>query len=238
MWVRLFGTRDARAVLLIHGYRRTGWTFLPLLESLGHDHNRVVPDLPGHGETVTVGDDRSAPSFDELTEAMELLRRDLGIARWVVLGHSLGGSVAALYASRHPDRTRALVLLESTPIVGAWAKSTDCENCPLLPVDEAMAKLNDAVHGADFYPALWEAYERVDATAVFADRSLPILWLMNTDDRIDRDHFERLATRVAGDAMSHVHLETVYRRGHFVHWTGAEAVGETVLRYLKALPDR
>jgi proline iminopeptidase len=57
--------------------------------------------------------DELAPD-DRLTEGdlvddCELVRKELGIDRWAVLGHSFGGRLALRYALRHPDRVAAVI---------------------------------------------------------------------------------------------------------------------------------
>lgn len=47
---------------------------------------------------------------DHLLADIELLREHLGIARWVVVGVSWGVTLALVYAQRHPERVRAMVL--------------------------------------------------------------------------------------------------------------------------------
>jgi hypothetical protein len=59
---------------------------------------------------------------------------------------------------------------------------------------------------------------------------------MNTDDRIRRDRLEQLATGLSPQAMSHIQLVTVYRKGHFIHWTATRDVQTAVAAFLSNLP--
>ena len=54
--------------------------------------------------------DLSANTTDHLVADLERLRDHLGVDRWVVAGGSWGVTLALVYAQRHPDRVRALVL--------------------------------------------------------------------------------------------------------------------------------
>lgn len=45
-----------------------------------------------------------------LVEDMEAVRRELGIARWMLFGGSWGSTLSLAYAIRHPERVSALVL--------------------------------------------------------------------------------------------------------------------------------
>lgn len=56
------------------------------------------------------GSDLSTNTTHHLVDDMERLREHLGIDRWVVVGASWGSTLGLVYAQRHPDRVRALVL--------------------------------------------------------------------------------------------------------------------------------
>ncbi|WP_114455075.1 prolyl aminopeptidase [Halopolyspora algeriensis] len=57
-----------------------------------------------------VGADLSTNTTAHLVEDMERLRDHLGIERWVVVGVSWGVTLGLVYAQRHPDRVRSMVL--------------------------------------------------------------------------------------------------------------------------------
>jgi proline iminopeptidase len=48
-------------------------------------------------------------------EDLEALRKALELDRLSLLGHSLGGHIAYLYAARHPDRVESLILVDVGP---------------------------------------------------------------------------------------------------------------------------
>jgi proline iminopeptidase len=50
-------------------------------------------------------------SLAVLVEDVEALRQALGVERWVLLGHSFGGTLALEYAARYPERVAGLVLV-------------------------------------------------------------------------------------------------------------------------------
>ena len=102
--------RERATLVLVHGgpgsYDHS--YFKPYFARLSGCSQVVYLDLRGHG--------RSAPS-DPATWTFELCADDvrdfcdiIGIARPVVLGHSMGGFVAMLYGARHPGHAAALIL--------------------------------------------------------------------------------------------------------------------------------
>ena len=68
-------------------------------------------DLPGHGTSSGA----PCPDVRTYAEAVEDVRRRLGLGPVVVVGHSLGGMVAQWYARLHPETCRAIVLACSGP---------------------------------------------------------------------------------------------------------------------------
>jgi pimeloyl-ACP methyl ester carboxylesterase len=71
----------------------------------------VRVDLPGFGSSATR--ERALTSIEGRVESLLDLASHLGLSRFAVLGHSMGGATAVLTASLHPARVTALVLLAS-----------------------------------------------------------------------------------------------------------------------------
>ncbi|MFI2414449.1 alpha/beta fold hydrolase [Streptomyces sp. NPDC018947] len=101
------------------------------------DHRRLVLlDLRGTGDSA-VPADPATYRCDRLVDDVEALRVHLGLERMDVLAHSAGGSLALLYAARHPTRVRRLVLVTATPwALGMPATAEDRLAAALLREDE------------------------------------------------------------------------------------------------------
>src|ERR1700676_756380 len=95
-------------VLLIHGIGDSSSTWLPVLESFATDHTVIAPDLLGHGLS---GKPRADYSIAAYANGMRDLLSVLDIDRVTVVGHSLGGGVAAQFAYTFPERCERLVLV-------------------------------------------------------------------------------------------------------------------------------
>lgn len=91
-------------VVLLHGTGEFAAVWLRVLPELARDHRVVVPDLPGHGA--------SGPTDDALEWLADLIGSTCGQPP-VVVGHGLGGALAASLACRQPHRFAALVLVDS-----------------------------------------------------------------------------------------------------------------------------
>ncbi len=99
---------DRPVLLLLHGIGDSSESWLGVMEDLADDHVVVAPDLLGHGESDKPRADYSAAAF---ANGMRDLVEVLGLERVTVVGHSLGGGVAAQFAYQYPSRVERLVLV-------------------------------------------------------------------------------------------------------------------------------
>jgi pimeloyl-ACP methyl ester carboxylesterase len=97
-------------VILLHGQGEYWAVWLKVLDDLVTSHRVIVADLPGHGDSLDLdgrlSSDRVLRWVDELIAAT-------CDAPPVLVGHLLGGSIAARYAVRHGDRLAHLALVET-----------------------------------------------------------------------------------------------------------------------------
>jgi proline iminopeptidase len=98
--------------LVICGGPQLGHRYLRRLDLLADEHEVIYYEARGSGQTE-LGD--SPVTFAQAVADLDGLRAGLGIERFSVLGHSLGGHVAYLYASTYPERVEALVLVDVGP---------------------------------------------------------------------------------------------------------------------------
>jgi pimeloyl-ACP methyl ester carboxylesterase len=111
MRVRLHrtGPRDAPAIILIHGFGASLETWKPWVELLGADHDVISFDLPGFGLT---GPDPTGNYTDaRAMEVLSSIMKTLCIARASLIGNSLGGKLAWMFAARYPAQVDKLVLI-------------------------------------------------------------------------------------------------------------------------------
>ncbi|MFI1865563.1 alpha/beta fold hydrolase [Streptomyces jumonjinensis] len=129
---RLHGYRHAyrmagrgAAVVLIHGIGDSSSTWAEIIPGLAGRYRVIAPDLLGHGESDKPRGDYSPGAY---ANGIRDLLSALGVERATLVGHSLGGAVAAQFAYQFPERTERLVLVGSggigrqvTPLLRAAA---------------------------------------------------------------------------------------------------------------------
>ena len=99
-------------LLCLHGFLDLAWGFAPVAPALAAaGYHVVAPDLRGHGDTEWIGAGGYYHFMDYLHDVADLADA-LGRDRLVLVGHSMGASIAALLAGVFPDRPAALVAME------------------------------------------------------------------------------------------------------------------------------
>jgi pimeloyl-ACP methyl ester carboxylesterase len=107
-------------VLLIHGYADTGEMWVPLAPALAKNHQVIVPDLPGLGESRPQS---PSANYEMATVARSLhaLMTTLNVRRAAVVGHDIGLMIAYAYAAQFPKEVTKLALMDAPiPGVGPW----------------------------------------------------------------------------------------------------------------------
>lgn len=106
---------DAPTVVMLHGFTGSKENWYPLAQALGGRYRLLIPDLPGWGESQRKPG--VAYGFPEQAANVEAFIRALSPDRPVVLlGHSMGGGIAALTAARYPDDVLKVGLFDAAGV--------------------------------------------------------------------------------------------------------------------------
>jgi pimeloyl-ACP methyl ester carboxylesterase len=92
--------------------------YLSNLGGLDEELELVLLDPRGTGGSDPAADPR-AYAIDDYVDDLEELRRQLGLERMQLLGHSHGGVAAVAYAARHPECVERLILASSLARFGS-----------------------------------------------------------------------------------------------------------------------
>lgn len=103
--------RGERCVVLLHGYLESMIVWEEFAVLLRDKLRVVTIDLPGHGISVVQGEKHT---MEYLAECVALTMEALGIVRYSVVGHSMGGYVALAMTELYGERLDAVILLSST----------------------------------------------------------------------------------------------------------------------------
>jgi pimeloyl-ACP methyl ester carboxylesterase len=100
-------------VVLIHGFGASTYSWRKVMPALAASHRVVAIDLNGFGYTQRPA---TRASYTREAQARLVLGTldALGIDRAHIVGHSYGGGLTLYLASRHPERFRTMVLVDSS----------------------------------------------------------------------------------------------------------------------------
>lgn len=112
-----------KPLILLHGLADLALIWKSLGEYLAPDYHIVAPDLRGHGESSKP---EQGYTFKEIIDDLEALMEHLGWSSAHVLGHSWSGKLAAIWATKNPERFQSLILVDPFFIgtMPSWLKFT------------------------------------------------------------------------------------------------------------------
>ena len=106
---------DAPTIVMLHGFTGSKENWYPLARELGGRYRLLIPDLPGWGESERKPG--AAYGFPEQAANVDAFIRAVSPGQPVVLlGHSMGGGIAALAAARYPQHIAKVGLLDAAGV--------------------------------------------------------------------------------------------------------------------------
>ena len=191
----------------------------------GYGRSAPVPDVRGRG--------RLAPDYmhREAWEVLPALLAQLGIARPVLVGHSDGGTIALLHASRHP--VSACVVMAPHVIVEdvSVASITQAREAWASGLRERLARYHEDVDVAFWqWNDIWlsDEFRRFDIRADCRHITAPLLAIQGEGDPYGTmAQIDEIAT-----SAPHTRLLKLPDCGHSPHKDQPEAVIEAIRAFL------
>lgn len=98
-------------IVLLHGYGGSKRDWLEVAPLLTRHFHVVIPDLPGWGQSS------AAPGGDydieDEAQRLDAFVKALHLPPFMLVGHSMGGAIAGVYAAAHPHQVSSLALMDS-----------------------------------------------------------------------------------------------------------------------------
>ena len=106
---------DAPILVMIHGFTGSKENWYPLAQALGDRYHLIIPDLPGWGESQRIaGQDYGFVA--QSRRVAEFIRAVSPGKPVVLLGHSMGGGIAALTAADSPAEVARVGLFDAAGV--------------------------------------------------------------------------------------------------------------------------
>jgi pimeloyl-ACP methyl ester carboxylesterase len=109
IFYREAGSKDAPAILLLHGFPSAGHMFRDLIPELADRFHVIAPDLPGFGQSDMPDRGHFAYTFDNIARIIDRFTEIVELDRFAVYVFDYGAPTGFRLAARRPDRVTALI---------------------------------------------------------------------------------------------------------------------------------
>lgn len=244
-------------VILLHGIFAEKDHWVDFARQLT-DHYRVIaPDLPGFGESGRLAD--HTYGYEEQTLYLKEFMDAMGIGRAHFAGNSMGGTIAALFAVRYPERVASVAFIGAphglrTPkpsqmdaLIDAGKSPLVAHNAaqfeqmmtmvfarrPFLPYPILHATQADALRLASSNSLLWRTQlkDRFMLHDHVGAVQAPTLALWGNEDRL----FDVSGVQILNDRMKKLRAQVLPGIGHLPMMEAPKETSQTYLGFLQAL---
>ena len=241
------------ALVFLHYYGGSSRTWDGVAGALADHYRIVATDHRGWGESEAPAE---GYGIADLAADAEGVIQTLGLKRYVVVGHSMGGKVAQLIASRWPDGLEGLVLVAPSPpspmllsdeqratLTGAYQSRESVEfvidhvlTATALNATLREQVIEDSLKGAPQAKAAWpNVAMREDITAAVASIDVPTIVISGELDQVDR-----VATLQAElmPRIPHAALHLLPEIGHLSPLEAPVEVAQIIAQFIAGIEDK
>ncbi|MGF6771505.1 pimeloyl-ACP methyl ester carboxylesterase/ketosteroid isomerase-like protein [Paraburkholderia sp. GAS199] len=241
------------ALVFLHYYGGSSRTWDGVVSALPERYRIVATDHRGWGDSDAPAD---GYRLADLAADAEGVIEALGLRRYVLVGHSMGGKVAQLIASRRPAGLEGLVLVAPSPpspmllsdeqratLSGAYQSRESVEFVidhvlTAKPLDAARREqvIEDSLRGAPQAKAAWpDIAMREDITAATASIEVPTVVISGELDQVDR--VATLQTELL-PRIPHAAMHVLPGTGHLSPLEAPADVARLIARFVAAIEDK
>ncbi len=222
-----------RTIVFVHGYLGCADTWEHQINHFANGYRVVAPDLRGHGQSDAPSTRYTMP---ELVADLHAITRQLKLPeKFVLVGHSFGGSICTEYAIAHPEQLERLILIATA---GEY---------PLPRILSLVYRLPAA-----FFRLWWDYRPRWNAEVIAFKRMMtnnlmrwqgwPLLQKISVPTLVitgERDnYFPRRVYEQVGSAVPGAEVVDVGASKHKVQLERHQAVNRAIERFIETDPQR
>lgn len=238
------------ALVFLHYYGGSSRTWQLVMDQLADRYRTIATDHRGWGKSQAPDDAYGIP---DLADDAQGVIEALGLKRYVLVGHSMGGKTAQLLASRRPEGLVGVVLVAPSPpspmqvsveqravMAGAYASresvSWVVDNVLVgtkLSDELREQVIEDSLRGAPVAKWSWpNVAMREDIAVQLAAIDVPVVVLSGDRDQVDPTEMLRteLLPRIPG-----ARLEVLSGIGHLAPLEAPALVAEAIDRFAATL---
>lgn len=106
-------------IVFIHGWLDSHTTFTSISKLLSSRYRCILIDLPGFGQSDSI----EKVTLNKISTTLEKALDKIGINKYYLVGHSLGGAVTLVYADKYKDEVKKIVLISPFVTFKQFSKS-------------------------------------------------------------------------------------------------------------------
>jgi len=235
---------DRKTLVFIHGSGGSHADWILQYTPLKNAFNIAAIDLPGHGQSDGPGE-QDVPAY---MAWVKKLLEELGIAKPVLIGHSLGAAICLSFAIHHGDEAAAVVPVGGgvrMPVNPAILEGLKQDPAAILAlaakfsvakgnrerlsglITATLSRVNPEVIHGDF-----TACDKLDITEAIAGIRIPALVVCGAEDKMTPPSLsEYLGGHIPG-----ARLALIPGAGHFVTLENPEAFNTALTDFVNSLP--
>jgi pimeloyl-ACP methyl ester carboxylesterase len=242
----------APALVFLHYWGGSSRTWRHVVQRLAPDFRSVTIDQRGWGRSEAPA--RGYALADMADDAQAVIET-LDLERYILVGHSMGGKVAQLIASRNPRGLIGLALVAPSPpsplslpldIRQDMVSAYNSRESVVMTVDHVLAPnglepedletiITDSLAGALPAKEAWPlSTSQEDITAAVADIEVPVLVLSGALDRVDPPEVLR---RELLSRIPQARLRVLPQHGHLLPYEAPEEIADQVRDFALSLTE-
>lgn len=244
---------SGQPVMLVHGFAEDGNVWRYQLDFLQQHCKVIIPHLPGSGLSAY---NALLQTMDDFAGCLQAILQREGIAKCIMLGHSMGGYITLAFAEKYAESLQSFGFVHSTAFAdsdekkqsrlkgirmmedyGAYAfiKSTTPNLFSEGYKQQNGGKVESLIEEGHHFTkqALQQYYRammnRPGRTAVLSNSRVPVLFIAGTDD----------VAAPLNDVLKQVHLpfiayiHVLQQTGHMGMWEATGLVNKYMLDFIK-----
>jgi long-chain acyl-CoA synthetase len=216
-----------RTIVFVHGYAGCAETWEYQINHFAREYRVVIPDLRGHGQS-------DAPytqyTMAEMVEDLHTIAETLELPeKFILVGHSFGGSICVEYANAYPDQLEKLVLIATAgeyPLPRAASLAYRIPTAFFRPWWEYRPRWNAEIHVMK--RMMFNNMRRWKGWPLLRNITTPTLIITGERD----NYFPRAVFAEVGKMVPNAELYDVGSAKHKVQLERHEAVNRAIERFI------
>ena len=207
-------TGKGRVLVLLHGFLGSHEVWSEFVKKLSKKFRVIAIDLPGHGDTPSIG---YYHSMELLAQSVKAVLDKAGVRRYILTGHSMGGYVALTFAELYPENVSGICMFNSTSYADSEDKKKERDKVIRLVKKEHkhyVAEVVTSLFAPENLPKIQSEVEKVKKIAVKITKQSIINSLEGMKERKSRDLILKFAEFpilfIIGKKDGVINFETMY----------------------------